>query len=52
MGILKQDFSLNFKIRNVVRREFLGFLSASDCVLVTQVLKRFHFKKKTLMYRL
>ena len=30
----------------VVRREFLGFLSASDCVLVTQVLKEVPFQKE------
>ena len=30
----------------VVRREFLGFLSASDRVLVTQVLKAFLFQKE------
>ena len=46
VGILKQDSSLNFKMRNMVRREFLGFLSASDCVLVTQDLKAFPFQKE------
>ena len=30
----------------MVRREFLGFLSPSDCVLVTQDLKAFPFQKE------
>lgn len=33
-------------MRNMVRQAFLGFLSASDCVLVTQDLKAFPFQKE------